>query len=129
MSVRLRMEIFKFISKEGDSTTGEIYDHLNKTKRNSVTMQQLTNLLLLERSIQKKNSIDYYSNNSRIRFLIWGLNEGVKPKVGKPLGCWKIYECSRCYYRIIDFKAHPPFCSNCSKHSKYSKKMIVAGWL
>ena len=68
MSVRLRMEIFKFISTQGDSTTGEIYDHLNKTKRNSVTMQQLTNLLLLERSIKKKNSIDYYSYNSLLNY-------------------------------------------------------------
>jgi len=129
MSVRLRMEIFKFVSGNGNSTTGEIYDHLNKTRRNSVTMQQLTNLLLLERSIIDISYIDEYKDNNRNRVKVWGLVQGIKPKSGKPLGCWKIYECQRCYNRVIDFKAHAPSCSNCSIHSKNSKKMIVSGWL
>lgn len=129
MSVRIRMEIYKFISEEGDSNTGEIYDYLNKTKRNSVTMNQLTNILSKERSIIRKGTVDNYKQNQRVRFMVWGLSLGIKPKIGKQMGCWKIYECDRCYSRIIDFKAHNPFCSNCATHSKYAKKMKVKSWL
>ena len=129
MSVRRRQSIIEFLNKNGESTTGQIFDHLNKTKRNSVTMNQLTNLLSKCRAISKTGFVDVTNGKIRSRFNMWTVREGVKPKINKALGCWKIYECGKCNYRTYDFKAHPPSCMECASHSKYAKKMVVVGWL
>lgn len=70
---RVKGWIIQILEEEGEMTTAEIYDVINKICFHGVTKNQLGNVLSRSPEIENKGFVDESMNGFRHRVKIWGL--------------------------------------------------------
>lgn len=70
---RMRGWIIEILNEEGDLSTSEIYEIINRITKHGITKNQLGNVLAKTPSIEKKGRINSQKNGFRDRSIIWGL--------------------------------------------------------
>ena len=70
---RVRKLIIELLEHEGEMSTTEIYDFVNRVNCHGVTMNQLGNVLSRAPEIEKVGMVNHSVNNDRRRAIIWGL--------------------------------------------------------
>lgn len=72
---RIREKIVSYMAEEGEVTTADILEYVNKNSRHGTTMNQLGNILAKSKMFVKVDFIDETVFNHRNRVCTWKLRD------------------------------------------------------
>ncbi len=72
---KINQQIINILNEEGEMTTDEIYNFVNRLYHHGCTMNQLSNVLAKAKEIQKVGWVDYTLHGFRRRSIVWSLKE------------------------------------------------------
>lgn len=72
---RLNNWIVELLKDEGEMTSSEIYEFVNRMYYHGATRNQLSNVLAKSKEIEKEGFVEHTMNGFRHREVIWRLKE------------------------------------------------------
>lgn len=75
---RLNNWIVELLKDEGEMTSSEIYEFVNRMYYHGATRNQLSNVLAKSKEIEKEGFIEHTMNGFRHREVVWRLKHEIK---------------------------------------------------